>query len=351
MEILLKPSPMFDLLAAIKNIVRTYFVFHVFQKTLFRNRIFLKITGLLYGLFHANQLLKMHKYLSKMESRRSTRIVVARTAGSGGTSRTAKNFTSWLSNQSTPSSIELYSGQVSAIEIQSKDLCNLESSECFVIDSKMALICIFLFRYKEMNVNLFTWNHFDFSFYFSKMLSYRKNVNFVDYEARRECRFFDWNEKVMFESLEKSNSLQGFKRKNMEVHFIGRLTFQKGIDRFLRLAQANRTIKFNVYGDGPLLEYIRRKKPSNMYFHGFQDKPFRNISPDDLVIVPSRYFEGVPLVLLEAIHRNIRVISSGAGDLSLLTSASYFMPRDDEDFFEFSDALIKRSAFSNNYSV
>jgi glycosyltransferase involved in cell wall biosynthesis len=339
---------MCDLLVAFKNIVRTYFVFHIFQKSLFRNQILLKIIGLLYGLFHANQLVTMHRYLSKMESRHYTRIVVGSTAGSGGTSHTAKSFTSWLCNQSTSSSIELYSGQVSIVEVPSKSECYSESSECFVIDSKIALICIFLFRYKEMNVNLFTWNHFDFSFYFSTLLGYRKNVNLVDYEARKDCRFFDWNEKVMFESLEKSKSALSVERQKFEVHFIGRLTFQKGIDRFLRLAHANRTIKFNVYGDGPLLEYIRRKKPSNMYFHGFQSEPFSNISADDLVIVPSRYFEGVPLVLLEAIHRNIRVISSGVGDLSLLASTSYFVPRDDEDFFEFSDAFIKRSAFSNN---
>ena len=348
MEIRLKQSPMSDLLAAFKNIVRTKLVFHIFQKNLFRNHIFLKIIALFYGLFHANQVITMNRYLSTMESTGNKKIVIGNSAGSGGTSYTAKNFTRWLGKQSASYDIELFSGSQSRRKAPSKIVNSSKRSECFVIDSKIALICVFLFQYREMKVNLFTWNQFDFSFHFSNLLRGRKNVNFVDYVARENCRYFDWNEKVMFEALEKFKSAPSLEMGTFEVNFIGRLTFQKGIDRFLRLANANTSIRFNVYGDGPLLEYVRRKKPANMHIHGFQNEPFRNISTDDLVIVPSRYFEGVPLVLLEAIYRNIRVVSSGVGDLSLVTSMLHFQPGVDEDFFEFSDSLIKKNVFSNN---
>ena len=348
MEIRLKQSPMFDLLVALKNIVRTYLVFHIFQKNLFRNHIFLKIIALFYGLFHAKRVITMDRYLSTMESMGNKKVVIGNSAGSGGTSYTAKNFIHWLGKHSTSSEIELYSESQTKRKVASKIKRSSKRSECFVIDSKIALICVLLFQYREMKVNLFTWNHFDFSFHFSNLLRDRKNVNLVDYLARKNCKYFDWNEEVMFETLEKFEPAPRQEIGTFEVHFIGRLTYQKGIDRFLRLANANTSIRFNVYGDGPLLEYVRRKKSANMHIHGFQNEPFRNISTDDLVIVPSRYFEGVPLVLLEAIYRNIKVVSSGVGDLGLVTSALHFQLGEGEDFFESSDSFIKKNVFLKN---
>jgi glycosyltransferase involved in cell wall biosynthesis len=348
LEIRLKQSPMFDLLAAFKNIVRTYLVFHIFQNKLFRNQIFLKTIALFYGLFHASQVITMARYLFMMESMGNKKIVIGNSGGSGGTSHAAKNFTHWLGKHSDSYEIELYSGPQSKGKAPSKIESSSKCSECFVIDSKIALICVFLFQYREMKVNLFTWNHFDFTFHFSNLLRDRKNVNLVDYVARKNRSYFGWNEEIMFKTLENFESTSILARGAPEVHFIGRLTFQKGIDRFLRLAKANTTTRFNVYGDGPLLGYVRHKKPANIYIHGFQNQPFRSISTDDLVIVPSRYFEGVPLVLLEAIYRNIKVISSGTGDLSMVTSELHFVPGEEENFFDFSDSLIKKNVSSDN---
>jgi glycosyltransferase involved in cell wall biosynthesis len=336
---------MFKLLAALRNIVRTYFVFYVFQNRLFRNLTFLKTFGLIYGLFHVKKILSMNRFLSLKESTCNARIVIENSSGNGGTSCAAQNFRFWLGKQSPAYTTEFYSELESKKVLLPKNENHSRQSEVFVIDSKIALVCIYLFKYREMRIYLFTWNHFDFSFYFSKFLSIRENVILVDYVARKECRYFDWNEELMFKDLERSDSIASLDRRNFEIHFIGRLTFQKGIDRYLQIADANTSIRFNVYGDGPLLKYIQQKMPANMYLHGFQNDPFKNISTKDFVIVPSRYFEGVPLVLLEAIHRNVPVISSGVGDLGLVSSNSHFIPGEGEDFFEYCNSLIKKNDF------
>lgn len=339
---------MYKSLAAHKNIIRTKIVFYVFQNCIFKNRMFLVIIGMLYGLFHAKQLYEMNRYLLKLESTNNSKSVIGNSTGSGGTSRIANCFTEWLSEQVNTQELELFSGSKVIFRIPAKDENTSMPSECYVIDSKIALICVFLYKYEHLKVNLFTWNQSDFSFYFSKFLSDRKNVFLVDYLARKNRTYFDWNEEIIFEALGDNKIIPGEIRRKSEVHFIGRLTFQKGIDRFLRLAHQNSTIRFNIYGDGPLHEHVSRKKTSNVYMHGFRHDPFTDISTDDLLIVPSRYFEGVPLVLLEAIQRRIRVISSGVGDLSMVESELHFTPKTEVEFLEFSDTLIKRVVSSDN---
>ena len=163
----------------------------------------------------------------------------------------------------------------------------------------------------------------------------------------KDRRYFDWNEDLMFESTGKSKLMTSQLARKPEVFFIGRLTFQKGVDRILSLARKNPLTTFNVYGDGPLLKYLRRKKYANLHVHGFHPNPFKEVLSNDIIIIPSRYFEGVPLVLLEALRRDIRVISSGIGDLVLVQANSHFRPKKNLGFLEFADTLIKKIASSD----
>lgn len=277
-------------------------------------------------------------------------FVIGNSTGNGGTSAITNSFTNWLCDREEFSGIELCSeGEVKLKRPPQKKLSSARP-ECFVIDSKVTLICIFLFQYAETQFNLFTWNHFDFSFRFSLVLRNRKNINCVDYFARKEHKFFNWDEELLFKNVNEyvGNPTQNLPGERISVCFVGRLTYQKGLDRILKLARDNPSVSFNVIGDGPLLGYVRKKKPDNINMHGFKEGPFENISSNDLLVVPSRYFEGVPLVLLEALSRNIRVISSGVGDLRLIESNSHFMPEINEDFLVFSNSLIKRIVFANN---
>jgi glycosyltransferase involved in cell wall biosynthesis len=283
-----------------------------------------------------------------MELAPNMRIVIGNSNGNGGTSRITNSFTDWLLIQNESYGIELYSGGEIKVTTPPKIDNSVTQSQCFVVDSKIALICIFFFRYKELTFNLFTWNHSDFSFHFSQVMRDRKNVNVMDYFRRKNREFFAWNEEVMFDSSEKISPMRNLSREKSEIYFIGRLTFQKGVDRILKLAKQNSSLKFNIYGDGPLLKYVRRKKTDNVNVYGFHMAPFASISINDFIIIPSRYFEGVPLVLLEALHKDIRVISSGVGDLRLIESESHYLPRVGESYFEFSRSFLKRIVSANN---
>lgn len=104
--------------------------------------------------------------------------------------------------------------------------------------------------------------------------------------------------------------------------FIGRLNYQKGLDIFLRLARGNPELAFIVIGSGPLEDFVEWQcfRQKNLTFLGKKENPLCFLRNTDIVILPSRYFEGLNLVLLEAIRHRVRVLSSGVGLMSKVHS-------------------------------
>lgn len=105
-----------------------------------------------------------------------------------------------------------------------------------------------------------------------------------------------------------------------QIAFVGRLSHEKGPDRFIRCAKSRPDLSFHIYGSGPLEPEISQLAPQNVQLHGHQsnmDVVWKHIG---VLIICSR-FEGLPMAALEAMSRGCIVIALRVGDLpKLITS-------------------------------
>ena len=101
------------------------------------------------------------------------------------------------------------------------------------------------------------------------------------------------------------------------IIFIGRLTHQKGVDLLPEIGERLREIKarftIDVYGEGYLLDEVQRKlRNRNLENHvrlrGVSSEMHEALLGSSLLIMPSRY-EGLPLVMLEAMECGVPVVS------------------------------------------
>lgn len=103
------------------------------------------------------------------------------------------------------------------------------------------------------------------------------------------------------------------------IAFVGRLSFEKGADRFCDLARHHPAFTFDIYGDGPMRDDLERTSPDNVIFHGMQSDMPKIWPTVGLLCMPSRH-EGLPLAALEAMARGIPVACFGVGGLPQLIS-------------------------------
>jgi glycosyltransferase involved in cell wall biosynthesis len=107
-----------------------------------------------------------------------------------------------------------------------------------------------------------------------------------------------------------------------DLYQISRLSPQKRIDRGLRmsgwLSEFGYEENWNIVGDGPLRENLKVQglKHTNAVFHGF--KPTLEIINSAYGLVQSSDFEGLPMVVIEALAAGIPVFSTSTGDLPWL---------------------------------
>ena len=102
-----------------------------------------------------------------------------------------------------------------------------------------------------------------------------------------------------------------------QIAFVGRLSHEKGPDLLITLATRLPTIEIHIYGSGPMESDLKKQCPANCIFHGNQsnmDGHWKNI---DLLIMPSRY-EGLPMVAMESMARQIPVIAFDVGAMDKL---------------------------------
>ncbi|MEZ8101643.1 glycosyltransferase family 4 protein [Vibrio bivalvicida] len=105
--------------------------------------------------------------------------------------------------------------------------------------------------------------------------------------------------------------------KGQQIAFVGRLSHEKGPDRFIELANANRKLKFDIYGSGVLENELKRFAPDNVSFNGHQNN-MNSIWSDIGVLVICSRFEGLPMTALESMARGIPVISLNVGNMPSL---------------------------------
>jgi len=100
------------------------------------------------------------------------------------------------------------------------------------------------------------------------------------------------------------------------IGFLGRLSYQKGVDTLIAAVMAARDSHFRVeiHGFGPELDHVKKAvdaHPERLSFHG----PANGsgvMERFDILVMPSRY-EGFPYVLLEALAKGLPLITTDVG--------------------------------------
>lgn len=120
---------------------------------------------------------------------------------------------------------------------------------------------------------------------------------------------------------------------------VGRLTRQKGQDLLVRaVAQGGLDVSVRLVGPGDPAEHedletlARELGIAERVELVGADDPVRHLQEADLVVVPSRW-EGLPLVLLEAMACGAPVVASSAAGVDALADAGVVVPLTEEDAF------------------
>jgi len=105
--------------------------------------------------------------------------------------------------------------------------------------------------------------------------------------------------------------------KGQQIAFVGRLSEEKGPDRFVDLASQFPYLEFHVYGGGPMETALHDRGEPNVCYHGHQANMLRVWEQIGILVISSRY-EGLPMSALEAMARNIPVVAMNVGALDQL---------------------------------
>ncbi|WP_244201219.1 glycosyltransferase [Paraburkholderia rhynchosiae] len=147
------------------------------------------------------------------------------------------------------------------------------------------------------------------------------------------------------------------------VGFVGRLDFQKGVDRLIRVAQnlldrGLHNVIFVVMGPGDFMAaagVTADAIPDNVRVLGLVPHAGRYFSAFDIFALPSRY-EGFPYVVLEAMAANVPMVStrvSGAAELIDAEQMGFVVSNEDDTtvFAEATAALAEDPMMREHMSL
>lgn len=136
------------------------------------------------------------------------------------------------------------------------------------------------------------------------------------------------------------------------VGTIGRLTYQKAQEYFIRMAalilkkNQGMKIRFEIWGEGKEKETYRKLIQStglenNVFLCGYASDRKSVYESLDMFVLPSRY-EGIPFVILEAMSAGVPVITSNAGGINEIIrdgDNGILVPREDAE--SLANAVLK----------
>ena len=131
-----------------------------------------------------------------------------------------------------------------------------------------------------------------------------------------------------------SDEIVQFKKKwksgPLKLIFIGRITESKGIHEIVQaLIELNEiTTKFDLdfYGDGDLKDYVLKKLDpvlkERFKYHGIVsgNEKWTALQQSDVFLLPSRYGEGLPMALLEAMFLGKIVVTTNDGSMGVIVN-------------------------------
>jgi glycosyltransferase involved in cell wall biosynthesis len=102
------------------------------------------------------------------------------------------------------------------------------------------------------------------------------------------------------------------------ISFVGRVSLEKGIEDFIGAARLMPGIPFAVAGHGDKMPGIRKKAPTNIRWLGFlRSKELRELYIQSrIIVVPSRWYESFPNVVVQAMAHGRPVVAADMGALS-----------------------------------
>ena len=119
--------------------------------------------------------------------------------------------------------------------------------------------------------------------------------------------------------------------------FVGRLSEEKGIRDLVAAHQQPNNIEIQVAGDGPLKTFLEDKQSEYIKYLGRLNKEqvIQKMQEAAYLIFPSTWYEGFPMVLVEALACGLPVIASKLGSMAEIIQDGYtglhFTPGDAED--------------------
>lgn len=137
------------------------------------------------------------------------------------------------------------------------------------------------------------------------------------------------------------------------IYFIGRLSSEKGPLRFSQMAvQSQEDFQWHMVGTGPLLQQCQEFANEHIHFHGQVTNMDMLWQDVDILCITSTY-EGLPLVLLEAMSRGIPVISFDVGSIKevIIDSDYLIAPYDLEQMYNAIVAHFKKSVSEREMSA
>lgn len=106
--------------------------------------------------------------------------------------------------------------------------------------------------------------------------------------------------------------------------YLGRIDKLKGIDLILRAWEEIKDEELYIVGSGPYEEtckkYVLENKLDNVKFLGFRDKEEvqKILKYSKALIIPSQWYEGFPMTILESFALGIPVVGSDIGNISTI---------------------------------
>ena len=117
------------------------------------------------------------------------------------------------------------------------------------------------------------------------------------------------------------NEITRSRHHRLQVGFVGRLSHEKAIDRFISLSQQLPNMDFHVFGDG---EQAALLDGLQLDWHGFVPSMAPYWNQLDVLLITSRA-EGMPMAALEAMANGVVVISTDVGEMSTLLDPEWLV--------------------------
>jgi glycosyltransferase involved in cell wall biosynthesis len=130
--------------------------------------------------------------------------------------------------------------------------------------------------------------------------------------------------------------------RDRRIVFVGRVSQEKGVDFLVEVARGINA-EFEIIGEGPLCEELMRRAPENVVMRGCmaREAAIERITTATSVVLPSRWYEGFPMVLVEAFSTGTPVVASCLGAMAeLIADGSNGLTVPAGDFDKWREALL-----------